>query len=236
MGEINLVPENSVITRRNGKRYNLVQAFISPGVLPSEVLAQLKTGLKEANFELPSGYFLEFGGEAELNNTAVGALAANFSVLVVLMVAVLVMALGSFKLASIVAVVGICSIGLGLLSLWLFGYPLSFMAIVGTSGLVGVAINDSVVVLAALLENPAVKKGNRTAVRQVVVHSTRHVITTTLTTAVGFVPLLLQGGGFWPPMAVAIAGGICGATLLALYFVPCAYLLTLQPYPKSILK
>ncbi|MDJ0718913.1 MAG: efflux RND transporter permease subunit [Prochloraceae cyanobacterium] len=236
LGEINLVPENSVITRRNGKRYNLVQAFISPGVLPSEVLAQLKTGLKEANFELPSGYFLEFGGEAELNNTAVGALAANFSVLVVLMVAVLVMALGSFKLASIVAVVGICSIGLGLLSLWLFGYPLSFMAIVGTSGLVGVAINDSVVVLAALLENPAVKKGNRTAVRQVVLHSTRHVITTTLTTAVGFVPLLLQGGGFWPPMAVAIAGGICGATLLALYFVPCAYLLTLQPYPKSILK
>ncbi len=228
LGEIDLTPENSVITRRNGKRYNLVQAFISSGVLPSEVLTQFQTGLKEANFELPSGYSLEFGGEAEESNSAQGGLAGNLGVLVVLMVAVLVLSLSSFKLAGIVGVVGISSIGLGLLSLWLFGYPLGFMAIIGTIGLVGVAINDSVVVLAALLDNPEAKSGNRRAVRQVVLHSTRHVIATTLTTAIGFVPLLLQGGGFWPPMAVAIAGGICGATLLALYFVPCAYLLTLK--------
>ncbi|MDJ0725290.1 MAG: efflux RND transporter permease subunit [Prochloraceae cyanobacterium] len=228
LGEINLTPENSVITRRNGKRYNLVQAFIAPGVLPSEILAQFQTGLKDANFELPSGYYIEFGGEAEESNNARGGLAGNLGVLLVLMVAVLVLSLSSFKLAGIIGIVGICSIGLGLFSLWLFGFPLGFMAIIGTIGLVGVAVNDSVVVLAALLENPAAKKGNRRAVRQVVLHSTRHVITTTLTTAIGFVPLLLQGGGFWPPLAIAIAGGICGATLLALYFVPCAYLLTLD--------
>ncbi|MDJ0713614.1 MAG: efflux RND transporter permease subunit [Prochloraceae cyanobacterium] len=228
LGDIDLTPENSVITRRNGKRYNLVQAFIAPGVLPSEILAQFQTSLKDANLELPSGYSLEFGGEAEQSDTAEGDLAANIGVLLVLMVGVLVLSLSSFKLAGIIGIVGICSIGLGLFSLWLFGYPLGFMAIVGTIGLVGVAINDSVVVLAALLENPAAKKGNRRAVRQIVLHSTRHVITTTLTTAIGFVPLLLQGGGFWPPLAIAIAGGVCGATLLALYFVPCAYILTLE--------
>ncbi|MDJ0713263.1 MAG: efflux RND transporter permease subunit [Prochloraceae cyanobacterium] len=228
LGEIDLVAENSVITRRNGKRYNLVQAFITPGVLPAEVLAQFQTGLKKANFELPSGYYTEFGGEAEQRNTAEGALAANLGVLLVLMVAVLVLSLGSFKLAGIVGLVGICSIGLGLFSLWLFGYPLGFMAIVGTIGLVGVAVNDSVVVLATLLENPAAKRGNRRAVRQVVLESTRHVIATTLTTAIGFIPLLLQGGEFWPPLAVAIAGGLFGATLLALYFVPCAYLLIVE--------
>ncbi|MGK7914152.1 MAG: efflux RND transporter permease subunit, partial [Prochloraceae cyanobacterium] len=241
LGEIDLAPENAVITRRNGKRYNLVQAFIEPGALPSEVLAQFQASLKQANFELPSGYYTEFGGEAEQSNTAQGALAANLGVLLVLMVSVLVVSLNSFKLASIIGLVGIFSIGLGLFSLWLFGYPLGFMAIIGTIGLVGVAINDSVVILAALLEHPLAKQGNRRAVRQVVLHSTRHVITTTLTTAIGFVPLLLQGGGFWPPLAIAIAGGICGATLLALYFVPCAYLLTVKrpsisprvsPFPK----
>jgi multidrug efflux pump subunit AcrB len=41
----------------------------------------------------------------------------------------------------------------------------------------------------------------------------------------GFVPLILGGGGFWPPLAVAIAGGVVGATLLAIYFIPAAYLL-----------
>ena len=37
------------------------------------------------------------------------------------------------------------------------------------------------------------------------------------------------GGGFWPPLAVAIAGGVGGATILALYFAPSAYLLTMCP-------
>ena len=53
--------------------------------------------------------------------------------------------------------------------------------------------------------------------------STRHVVTTTLTTAVGFVPLILVGGEFWPPLAVAIATGVIGATFLALYLIPAVY-------------
>ena len=56
-------------------------------------------------------------------------------------------------------------------------------------------------------------------------HNSRHVLATTITTVAGFMPLLVAGGGFWPPLAIAIAGGVFGATLLALYFVPAAYLL-----------
>ena len=44
-------------------------------------------------------------------------------------------------------------------------------------------------------------------------------------TAAGFLPLMLAGGGFWPPLAVVIVGGVAGATLLALYFVPAAHLM-----------
>jgi multidrug efflux pump subunit AcrB len=45
----------------------------------------------------------------------------------------------------------------------------------------------------------------------------------------GFIPLILGGGGFWPPLAVVIAGGVGGATILALYFIPPAYLLWRAP-------
>ncbi|NES73762.1 MAG: efflux RND transporter permease subunit, partial [Okeania sp. SIO2D1] len=121
--------------------------------------------------------------------------------------------------------VAICAVGLGFFSLWLFGYPFGFMSLIGTFGLVGIAINDSVVVLAAILEDPEASTGNRRATRKVVLRSTRHVIATTLTTMIGFVPLLLGGGSFWPPLAVAIAGGVGGSTLVALYLVPCSYLL-----------
>ncbi len=54
---------------------------------------------------------------------------------------------------------------------------------------------------------------------------TRHVFSTTVTTIAGFFPLILAGGGFWPPLAIAIASGVAGATILALYFVPAVYVL-----------
>jgi multidrug efflux pump subunit AcrB len=55
------------------------------------------------------------------------------------------------------------------------------------------------------------------------------VIATTVTTIVGFVPLLLDPTGFWPPLAIAIAGGLGGATLLALYYIPSMYRLLTRP-------
>ena len=141
------------------------------------------------------------------------------------MVAVLVLSLGSFQLAGVIGVVAIASFGLGIFSVWIFGYPFGFNPIIGTVGLIGVAVNDSIVVLSTISNHPEAKTGNPKAIYKVVLHSTRHVLTTTLTTAIGFVPLLLSGGDFWPPLAVAIAGGVIGATLLALYFVPAAYYL-----------
>ncbi len=124
---------------------------------------------------------------------------------------------------------------LALASLWFFGYPLGFMAILGTMGLIGVAINDSIVVLAAIRDHPRARKGDRQAMVKVIVRSTRHVLTTTITTIVGFIPLFLDGGELWPPLAICIAGGVGGATLLALVFVPCAYLLVIgRNYPICI--
>jgi len=141
----------------------------------------------------------------------------------VLMVATLVLSFRSFRAAGLIGMVGFFSIGLGLLALWIFGYPFGFMAIVGTMGLIGVAINDSIVVLAALREEPEALQGELTAVRDVVVKATRHVVATTAPTVVGFLPLVLSGGGFWPPLAIAISGGVVGATMLALVFVPAAH-------------
>ncbi len=101
------------------------------------------------------------------------------------------------------------------------------MAIIDIMGLAGVAINDSIVVLVAVRGNEAASRGDARAVREVVTRSTRHVVVTSLATTAGFIPLLLPGGGFWPPLAIAIAGGVGGANLLALYSSPSVYVLTM---------
>jgi len=225
LAQIDLVPEAAAIPRLDGRRMNEVLAFIPAGVLPSGVLDQFQRELAVSKFQLPPGYTLQFGGEAAKRDDAVGLLLSSAAVLVVLMVATLVLSFGSFRVAGLIGLVALLAVGLGLGSLWLFGYPFGFMAIIGTMGLVGVAINDAIVVVAALRADPKAREGDPTAVREVVIRSTRHVLATTLTTMAGFTPLVLAGGGFWPPLAVAIAGGVAGATLLALYFVPAAYIL-----------
>ncbi|MEM8830919.1 MAG: efflux RND transporter permease subunit, partial [Cyanobacteria bacterium P01_G01_bin.19] len=237
LGKATLKPELANISRYNGQRVNTVQGFLTPGVLADKALTDFKQQLANATWQLPSGYSYEFGGEAEQKNNAIGGLISTVGVIAVLMVATLVLSLGSFRLTAVIGIVAIASFGLGLFSIWLFGYPFGFNPIIGTVGLIGVAINDSIVVLAAIQQHPVAKTGNKKAIREVVLHSTRHVIATTLTTAIGFVPLLLGGGEFWPPLAIVIAGGVIGATLLALYLIPAAYLIVVrQQRTKSLIQ
>ncbi|MGB3517003.1 MAG: efflux RND transporter permease subunit, partial [Elainellaceae cyanobacterium] len=179
LGEFELVPQLASIARRNEQRVNTVQAFITSGVLPSTVLAALQSRLTEANFELPPGYRYEFGGEAEEQGNATGNLLLFLPILMLGMVVALVLSLGSFRQVGIIAVVAVGSIGMALLSLKLFGSVLGFMAIVGTMGLIGVAINDSIVVLTAFNEDPEARHGDPRAVHRVLLRATRHVVTTT---------------------------------------------------------
>lgn len=228
VGDIELVPELAKITRRNGQRVNRIQGFIAPDILPAIVLDDFQQKFSSMNFQLPPGYSLEIGGESAERDKTVASLISIVSVLLVVMLATLALSFNSFRAAGIIAVVGICSIGLGLFSLWCFGYPFGFMAILGTVGLIGVAINDSIVVLAALRAQPAACRGNLKVIKGVVLRSTRHVLTTTITTVAGFMPLLFSSSDFWAPLAICIVGGIGGATLLALYFVPCIVMYTFK--------
>lgn len=229
LSDVELLPEIATILHYDGRRMNEVQAYVTAGTLPADVLSDFQRRLAERNFTLPPGYSMELGGEAAERNNAVGNLMANVGVLGVLMVATLVLSFNSFRMAAIVGVVAVLSVGPGVGALSLSGYPFGFMAIVGSMGLIGVAINDAIVVLAAIREDAEARAGEPTAIRKVVVRSTRHVLATSLTTIAGFAPLILGGGGFWPPLAVCIAGGVGAATILALTLTPAMYALLMCP-------
>ncbi|MDB9348079.1 efflux RND transporter permease subunit [Nodularia spumigena] len=235
IGKLNLVPKNAAITRKNGRRVSTVQGYLTAGTLPANALADFRQRLQNS-FSLPQGYSLEFGGEEAERNSATGGLIGYGIVLGIALVVTLVISMNSFALAGLIGIVAILSIGGGGLSVWLFGYPFGFNPIIGTVGLIGVAVNDSITVLTALKTDILAQTGNREAMVETVIHTTRHVLTTTFTTMAGFIPLILGGGGFWPPLAVVIAGGVGVATILALYFIPSAYLLLRSPTAGFALK
>lgn len=227
IADVSLQPQQAAIPRYNGRRMNEVQSFITAGTLPSKALTALQAKLADSQLaELPPGYSIEIGGEAAERDAAVGRLLASVAVLLVGMVAALVLALASFRLAALIGLVATLAIGLGVGALFLFGYPFGFMAIVGTMGLVGIAINDSIVVVAALGHSEGVRTGDREKTVDTIVEVTRHVLATTATTVVGFLPLVLSGGGFWPPLAIAIGTGVTGATLISLTLVPSIFSLS----------
>ncbi|KPJ93503.1 MAG: acriflavine resistance protein B, partial [Gammaproteobacteria bacterium SG8_11] len=226
LGELKLRPELPSITRRNGERINDIYGFLRQGALPIEVTQAVLTKLHNGAIELPPGYRIEIAGDSAEQQQAIGQLLAYVPTLATLMIATLVLSFRSFTLAGLIGVVAVFSVGMGMLALWVGGYPLGFNPIIGSAGLIGVAINGSIVVLAAIRSNPSAGLGDANAVIDETLGATRHIVSTTLTTVAGFMPLLLfTGGDFWPPLAVVIAGGVGLSALLSLIFTPALYLL-----------
>ncbi|MCI5108967.1 MAG: efflux RND transporter permease subunit [Marivita sp.] len=223
VAEVRLEPGQGTITRRNGERANTVEAFLLQGVLPEEALAEIRVELEARGFALPSGYRLEIGGDSDARNSTLQNLLAPLGLIVTLSIAVVVMTFRSFRLAAVALVVSGLSAGLSMLALAIFQYPFGINAIIGLIGSIGVSINAALIIMTALQENPDAAAGNPEAMVGVVMDSTRHIVSTTITTVGGFLPLILAGGGFWPPFAMAVAGGVLLSTVVSFYFTPAAF-------------
>jgi multidrug efflux pump subunit AcrB len=136
---------------------------------------------------------------------------------------VVVLSFNSFRLSTLVFAVAALAPGLGLLCVWAAGYPFGFVVIVGLMGLIGLAINAAIVIIAELRSDRAAVTGDPDGMVPPIMNTTRHIGSTTLTTLGGFMPLILEGGGFWPPFAIAIAGGTVLASVLSFVLVPAAF-------------
>ncbi len=226
VGEFRLAPTIGGITRHNGERANLIKGYTREGALPINVSRNVLSTALDGKIDVPSGYRIEFGGAVEQDAEATGNLLLYVPVLATLMIAILVAAFRSVKLAILLLAIAPVSGGLALLATWIIQFPISFNTILGTLGLIGVALNDSIVVLSAIRGNRDAAAGDFDAIVDAVADCGSHVLSTTLTTIGGFLPLLLfVGGDFWPSLAIVLCVGVLGATLIALVFVPSMYLL-----------
>ncbi|XOV87498.1 MAG: efflux RND transporter permease subunit [Pseudomonadota bacterium] len=228
VADVLLEPSPNRVDRYQGERINTVSGFLLPYAYPSEAVNDFRQRYAEQGITLPKGYRIEFGGEEEERGEAVGNMIATFAMYFWLMVAVIVLSLNSFRYAGVIGLVGLLSVGLALFGVWLSGYPLGYMALIGTLGLIGLAINGAIIVLSALKANEAALAGDVPVSTQIVMDASRHIVSTTVTTIGGFLPLILFGGHFWPPLAMAIAGGVTGSAILALYLVPAMFSFIVQ--------
>ena len=225
LGRFELVPANSPITRKNSERLNTIQGFVTRGMLAEEALQDLQRILKADPVALPAGYRYQFGGDSDARANVVHNLMAPMGMIAAALIATIVLTFNSWRLSALTFTVFVLSVGLSLLSLAIFRYPFGVTALIGVIGSMGVAINAAIIILTALQLDKDAMRGEPRAVREVVMDSSRHIVSTTVTTFGGFLPLILEGSQFWPPFALAIAGGVLLSTVVSFFYVPPMFML-----------
>ncbi|MCP1728332.1 multidrug efflux pump subunit AcrB [Natronospira proteinivora] len=178
--------------------------------------------------DLPEGTHYAIGGAAEEAGEANTELFQTLPIGALLLVIFLLVQFNSFRMMGMVlitvplAVVGVIP------GLWLADQPFSFTAILGVVALVGIVVNNAIVLLDRINRNREDGMGLDNAVAEAVGRRTRPILLTTATTVAGLFPLTLTQSTLWPPLAWAIISGLLASTLLTLVVVPALYRLAFR--------
>ena len=213
----------STITRISSQRVNIVEGWVWTGTLASETESYIYDEVERFKKNLPPGYSIKQSGEAEVRGDSQSQIWSSAIVYIFFITIGLVFALNSFRETALILSVAFLSMGLSFVGLLVGFQNFGFIATIGAIGLIGLSINDSIIVLSHIKERARKSLMTKSDLIEVVIRSTRHIITTSLTTLGGFVPLIFASI-FFRPLAWAMSVGVLGATLTALLYIPAMYI------------
>jgi HAE1 family hydrophobic/amphiphilic exporter-1 len=212
------------IDHENQSRVIKVLADIQ-GRKKSEVFAEIRDRLFKLS--LPEGYSLQIKGEFEQVQDMIKNLGISIFAAIVLVYMILAAQLESLKDPIIIMLtIPLAFIGV-ILALWISGTTISVSSMVGALILVGVVVNQAIVMLTFYKELREKGIDPLEAVIQGSVTRLRPVLITNLTTIFGLIPMALsghtEGGALRQPLAVAMIGGLTASTIMAFFVVPVIY-------------
>lgn len=188
------------------------------------------------NLDLPDGVRIEIGGEVESSAEGNEALAANLPFALIGITVLLVLQFNSLRRPAIIMLtIPLVVIG-AVMGLMLSNAFFSFTALLGIYSLVGIIVNNGIVLIDRIDIERATGKGVRDSLIEACLARMRPILMTTLTTILGLIPMALFGGPMWFPMAVAIMGGLAVGSVLTLGFVPVLYSLFFKEEPLPAAK
>jgi len=211
----------AAIHHRNRARVATVSSQLAPGATFSDVLASLSPRL--ADLGLPDNVRFDFGGDAEGSGEANAAMLQTLPIGILLLLGVLLAEFNSFRrVAIILATVPLAATGVvpGLL---LAGQPFGFMSLLGVFALVGIVVNNAIVLLEVVERQRRDGADLDAALTEGILQRIRPILLTTATTVAGLLPLALSPSTLWPPLAWAMISGLLASTVLTLVVVPALY-------------
>ena len=213
------------ISRDNTNRRTYVGVNVRGRDVKS-LVGEIKEKL-DAQLELPSGYFIRYGGAFENLERASNRLQTVVPIALLLIFVLIYFALKSVPQTLMIYIaIPMATIG-GVVALWLRDMPFSISAGVGFIVLFGVAVLNGLVMISGLNE---LKEEGVTNLKERILEGTkrriRPIMLTAFTDVLGFLPMAVSasaGAEVQRPLATVVIGGLLTSTLLTLFVLPILY-------------
>ena len=196
----------------SAKTYTLTYAETHAAIAP--ILEKLKSNW-------PPGYDYGFSGEEELADEAFGNAEKAFILAFIMVFAILTLQFNSFAQPAIILVsvfFGIMGVIYGFI---LFAIPFSFTAAIGVIALIGINVNDAIVMVDTMNRHLKNGAGRARAAASGAADRLRPIASTTITTVLGLAPLAMDEA--WRPLCLAIIFGELVSTVTSMLLIPCLY-------------
>ena len=215
--------DEDLVLRLNGQR--VIEAECDPNpdnpyATPAKAVSSIRDEIEA--IPLPDGYTMRWVGEGEVQGEAIGNLMKFVPITVFLILAILLLLFNDWRKVILILLCFpfvFCGITPSLL---LSGQPMTFMAIIGMLGLIGMMVKNAIVLVDEIGRLQTEEKAAPyTAVVEATVSRVRPVLMASLTTIVGMIPLV--GDPMYSSMAITIMGGLTVGTIITLVLLPLFY-------------
>jgi len=216
------------IRRYNGQPAIVVEAYTSEGFNTYELEADIEKLVDDE-----SGLIANYKGDNEIIREALSGLAVELIIAVILIFLIMYFQFKSMRQPFMVlTTIPLSFIG-SFVAILLFGEKISITTLLGIAGLVGIVVNNGILLVEYI--NTRMKKGDgvRNSCVKAVTRRLRPIALASLTTILGVIPLAVTGGDFFRPMAVSFMGGMMISALLVIIIVPGLYYVTYRKKDKK---
>ena len=221
-----------VYIHKDGYRAVTVQAR-AEGQTATEIMLAIQADLEIMKQEWPVGYTYELGGELTKAGDSYADMGMAFIAAVLLILILLALLYNSIRQPIIILLI----IPLGLTGtfsgFFLANIPLSFSGLIGIVALVGIAVNNAIVLIDTANRHFHTGMNTVSAAARAAAERLRPIVSTTLTTVLGLMPLALSDPQ-WYPLCMAIVFGLVAATVIALVIIPCLYVLFVPNHQPAV--
>lgn len=225
LGQVQMVSEFPVINHYARERSVIITSDIEEGYSTREIENELKAFIDNGDYE---DIEFEFGGMMERvkeSNMDLLKLAV-FALFMIL--SILILQFNSYKQPLVILAVIPIAMGSALMGLFLTNQVLTFVAMMSLIALMGIVVNNAIVLLDAINglreEGMTIDEACVAAVNR----RYRPITLSTTTTIIGLVPLLISGGDLFRPLAIALMSGLGFSTILTMVVVPTIYSLIMS--------